>query len=293
MKLIGAHVSIAGGLENAPKAARQLGANAFGLFTKNQRQWAAKPLTEEEILRFKERCRALGFPPQSILAHDSYLINLGHPEPNGLEKSRNAFTEEMSRCQQLGIAFLNFHPGSHKNEISEAECLNRIAESINQALDNTSDVTAVIEITAGQGSGVGHRFEQIAAILEKVRDQTRTGVCFDTCHAFAAGYDLRTPEACTYTFGEFDRLIGLSRLRGMHLNDARSGLASRVDRHHSLGQGEIGLDAFRWIMQNSAFDGIPLILETIDEEIWPQEIRMLRDFSDETQGKGILSSTAE
>lgn len=281
MKRIGAHVSIAGGLENAPEKAREIGANAFGLFTRNQRRWATSPLSQEEIARFKSACTALGFAADTILAHDSYLINLGHPSVEGLQKSRSAFIEEMNRCQNLGIPLLNFHPGSHLNEISESECIRRIAESIHQALAETERVTAVIEITAGQGSSVGYRFEQIASIIEQVREPERIGVCFDTCHAFAAGYDLTSPEAVASVFAEFHRLIGLDLLRGMHLNDAKSSLGSRIDRHHSLGKGGIGLEAFRWIMQNPLFDPIPLILETIDETLWPEEILLLRSMEAE------------
>jgi len=284
MKWIGAHVSIAGGLENAPREAERIGANAFGLFTKNQRQWSSKSLTTEDISRFRSTCTELEYPPESILAHDSYLINLGHPLTENLEKSRSAFIEEMKRCRDLGIALLNFHPGSHLDGISEAECLTRIAESMNIALAETDTVTAVIEITAGQGTSVGYRFEQIASIIEQVKIRERVGVCFDTCHAFAAAYDLSSPETIEAVFSQFDRIIGIDRLQGMHLNDAKSSLGSRIDRHQSLGKGEIGLEPFRWIMQNPIFEGIPLILETIDENLWPHEIRMLRNMESGISG---------
>jgi deoxyribonuclease-4 len=280
MKYVGAHVSASGGVEAAPLNAQKIGARAFALFTKNQRQWQARPLTEQSIRAFGENLKAVGIDPTHILPHDSYLINLAHPEAEGLEKSRAAFLDEMERCQALGLRFLNFHPGSHLKQISEEEGLARIAESINIALDKTKGVTAVIENTAGQGSNLGCRFEEIARIIELVEDRSRVGVCLDTCHMFAAGYDLRTGENCTRTFAEFDRVIGFKYLRGMHINDAKSEFASRVDRHHSIGKGNIGLDAFRYIMTDPRFDSIPLILETIDEELWPAEIRLLYGFAD-------------
>lgn len=276
MKYIGAHVSAAGGVDNAVLRAHQLQANAFALFTKNQRQWQAPPLTEQVIAKFKAACVQYHYQPQQILPHDSYLINPGHPQPESLEKSRQAFIEEMRRCQQLGLSLLNFHPGSHLSQISEDLCLQRIAQSINLALEQTEGVTAVIENTAGQGSNLGFRFEHLATIIDHVTDKSRVGVCIDTCHAFAAGYDLRDEAACEQTFAEFERLVGFDYLRGMHLNDAKSAFASRVDRHHSLGAGNIGQCAFRWIMRDPRFDGIPLILETINPDIWSQEIAWLR-----------------
>lgn len=266
---------MAGGIENAPKNAREIGATAFALFTKNQRQWKGSPLSEEAIESFRKECREGGFEMKHILPHDSYLINLGNPDPDKLEKSRNAFIDEMQRAEALGLELLNFHPGSHLNQIDEEGCLALIAESINLALAATSSVTAVIENTAGQGTNLGCRFEQIATIINQVKDKTRVGVCLDTCHLFAAGYDLRTPEAAEATFAEFDRIVGMQYLRGMHLNDAKQPLGSRVDRHAPIGKGEIGVEGFRWLMQNPAFDDIPLILETPEPEGWPKEIEML------------------
>ncbi|EDW6414218.1 deoxyribonuclease IV [Salmonella enterica subsp. enterica] len=276
MKYIGAHVSAAGGLANAPARAAEIGATAFALFTKNQRQWRAAPLTPKVIDDFKIACEKYHFSAAQILPHDSYLINLGHPVSEALEKSRDAFLDEMQRCEQLGLTLLNFHPGSHLMQIAQEDCLARIAESINIALAQTEGVTAVIENTAGQGSNLGFEFEQLAAIIDGVEDKSRVGVCIDTCHAFAAGYDLRTPEACEKTFTEFGKIVGFQYLRGMHLNDAKSAFGSRVDRHHSLGEGNIGHDAFRWIMQDGRFDGIPLILETINPDIWAEEIAWLK-----------------
>lgn len=261
---------------NAAIRAAEIDATAFALFTKNQRQWRAAPLSDETIAEFKAACEKYRFGPGQILPHDSYLINLGHPVEEALEKSRDAFIDELSRCQQLGLTLLNFHPGSHLQQIPEDECLARIAESINIALAKTEGVTAVIENTAGQGSNLGFQFEHLAAIIDGVEDKSRVGVCIDTCHAFAAGYDLRSAEACEKTFADFERIVGFRYLRGMHLNDAKSAFGSRVDRHHSLGEGNIGHDAFRWIMQDSRFDGIPLILETINPDIWAEEIAWLR-----------------
>lgn len=284
MKFIGAHVSAQGGVENAPLNAKKIGATAFALFTKNQRQWFSSALTQESIEAFKHNCEACGFKPCQILPHDSYLINLGHPTAEGLEQSRSSFTEEMRRCQALGLDRLNFHPGSHLKAISETECIRRISESINIALDRTQGVTAVIENTAGQGSNIGYRFEHIAEIIDGVEDKSRVGFCLDTCHAFAAGYDLR-PNAAQSLFeatgyeaviSEADRIIGLKYLKGMHLNDAKKPLGSRVDRHETLGNGEIGIGAFESIMKDPRIDNIPLILETPDESRWAEEISILK-----------------
>ncbi|MBD3670466.1 MAG: deoxyribonuclease IV [Gammaproteobacteria bacterium] len=275
MKYVGAHVSAAGGVENAPLNAQAIGARAFALFTKNQRQWHAKPLTDESIAAFKQNLKDLGIKPRHVLPHDSYLINLGHPEKAGIKKSRDAFIDEMQRCQQLGLKLLNFHPGAHLTKIDEETCLDRIAESINLALDKSEGITAVIENTAGQGTNLGHRFEHLAHIIDQVEDKKRVGVCLDTCHTFTAGYDLRTEETCEATFKAFGELVGFKYLKGMHLNDSKPDLGSRVDRHESLGKGKLGLTVFRYIMKDKRFDDIPLILETIDSELWEKEIKML------------------
>ena len=279
MKYIGAHVSASGGVENAIKNAQEIGATAFALFTKNQRQWLAPALSSKQIETFKRAMAEAGYTASQVLPHDSYLINLGHPDKEGLEKSRESFFEEMHRCELLGLDRLNFHPGSHLKRISIEESLERIAESINMALERTSGVTAVIENTAGQGSNLGNRFEEIAYIIERVEDKSRVGVCLDTCHSFAAGYDLRSREACEATFAEFERIVGFGYLRGMHLNDAMRPLGSRVDRHSPLGAGEIGWECFKYIMQDSRFDNIPLILETPNEELWSEEIATLKGFA--------------
>ena len=277
-KYIGAHVSASGGVQNAPVNAKAIGATAFALFTKNQRQWFAKELTNSEIEEFKANCQKLGYTSDQILPHDSYLINLGSPEEEGLEKSRQSFIHEMQRCEQLGLKLLNFHPGSHLKKISEEECLNRIAESINIAISKTDDVVAVIENTAGQGTNLGFSFAHLRHIIDRVDNQDRVGVCIDTCHAFAAGYNLADKYEFERIWDEFDQTVGFKYLRGMHLNDAMKPVGSRVDRHASIGSGCIGRKTFQWIMEDARFDNIPLILETPDELLWAEEISMLKGF---------------
>ena len=279
MKRVGAHVSIAGGVQNAPLNAKKIGARAFAMFTKNQRQWHAKPYTEEQIEQFHANLEAGGFRPQDVLPHDSYLINLGNPDTEAREKSLDAFVDELKRCRQLGLVYLNFHPGSHLRKIDETACLDLIAASLNQALERTEEVMAVIENTAGQGSNLGYRFEHLAYLIERVEDKSRIGVCLDTCHTFTAGYDLRTREAYEKTMQEFGEIVGFSYLKGMHLNDSKVDLGSHVDRHESLGKGKLGLEPFRFIMQDPRMDEMPLILETVDADLWPQEIAMLYEFS--------------
>ncbi|RIH63262.1 deoxyribonuclease IV [Mariniphaga sediminis] len=274
-KYIGAHVSAAGGVENAPENAYRIGASAFALFTKNQRQWQANPLSEESISAFKKNCEKFGYKPGQILPHDSYLINLGHPEKDALKKSRDAFLDEMKRCEQLGLDRLNFHPGSHLNKTSEEACLATIAESINLALEQTRGVSAVIENTAGQGTNLGFSFFQIKKIIEQVQDKSRVGVCIDTAHAYSAGYDIKTRAGFEKVFQEFEEVVGFEFLKGMHLNDSKKEFASRVDRHESLGKGTLGLEVFECIVTDSRFNGIPLILETPDESLWAEEINLL------------------
>ena len=290
-KFVGAHTSASGGVFNAVTNATAIGAKAFALFTKNQRQWSAKDLDGETIDKFKRALEASGILPKHVLPHDSYLINLGHPEADKLEKSRLEFIDELHRCELLGLDKLNFHPGSHLTKVSKKDkenrevmapiedvCLDTIAESINMALDKTSGVSAVLENTAGQGSNLGWRFEHLAHIIDKVEDKSRIGVCVDTCHMFTAGYDIRTRETYDKTWAEFERVVGFKYLMGMHINDSKPPLGSHVDRHHSLGKGEIGLDAFRFLMNDARMDDIPLILETIDESIWKEEIELLYSF---------------
>ena len=276
MKYIGAHVSASGGVEQAVLRAVDIGANAFALFTKNQRQWKAPPLKTETIEKFKRFCQVHHFTADQILPHDSYLINLGSPEVEGLEKSRIAFIDEMERANQLGLKLLNFHPGSHLNKISEQDCLARIAESINIAVSKVPNVIAVIENTAGQGSNLGYRFEHLAEIIEQVEDKSRVGVCLDTCHTFSAGYDISSLEQCEKTFAEFEQVVGFKYLRGMHLNGSKTLLGSRKDRHDTLREGTIGTAFCEFIMKDDRFDGIPMILETINPDIWAEEIKFLR-----------------
>jgi deoxyribonuclease-4 len=280
MKYIGAHVSASGGVENAPLNAEAIGAKAFALFTKNQKRWVAPDLTEKSILSFKANLKDAGISADMVLPHDSYLINLGNPDPEKREKSYNAFVNELKRVEQLGLSLLNFHPGGHLKQVTEKECISFIAESINKAHSETESAIAVIENTAGQGSWIGYRFEHLRDIIDQVKDKTRIGVCLDTCHTFAGGYDLRTEESCTEVFADFDRVTGFSMLLGMHINDAKSEFASRVDRHESLGKGNIGLPCFKFIMKDDRFDNIPLILETPDPGIWAEEIQLLYSFSE-------------
>ena len=275
MKYIGAHVSASGGVENAPLNAKLIGAKAFALFTKNQRQWFSNPLSKASIKAFRDNCEKYDYRPFQILPHDSYLINLGHPEKEPLEKSRASFLDEMQRCEQLGLDKLNFHPGSHLKSISEEECLSRIAESINIVLDKTKGVTAVIENTAGQGTNMGHKFEQIRFIIDKVDDKSRVGICIDTCHAYTSGYNIKSPGGYIETFNLFDKIIGFKYLRGMHLNDSKKELSTRVDRHDNIGKGFLGEDVFRILMNDGRLDDMPLILETPDESLWEAEIRNL------------------
>lgn len=274
-KWIGAHVSAAGGVENVPVNAKEIGARAFALFTKNQRQWKAKPLTAENIEGFKAGCKKLGYSTKHILPHASYLINIGNPKPQAWQKSRNALQDEMQRCEQLGIRMINVHPGAHLRQITEHECLGRIAEAVNELHQNTKDVTLVLENTAGQGSNVGYRFEQLSEIIDQVEDKSRVGVCIDTCHAYAAGYDIKSKSGFVQTVTELKQLFGRQFLKGLHLNDSKRELGSRVDRHEKIGDGELGWHTFKMIVNEPFFDEIPLILETPDMTTWAQEIKKL------------------
>lgn len=278
-KYIGAHVSAAGGVQNAPINAKEIGANAFAFFTKNQRQWVAKPLTDEQIEGFKKNLKDAEIDPKFVLPHNSYLTNLGAPDPENLEKSRNAFLDEMKRCEELGLHMLNFHPGSHLNKMSESDCLAQIAEGINITLQKTQSVIAVLENTAGQGTNMGHRLEHLAEIIEQVDDKSRIGVCIDTAHTLAAGYDIRTEEGYMEMMREFDKVIGLNYLKGIHLNDSKRELASRVDRHASVGDGVMGMTLFETLINDPRTDNIPIILETPDPDKWSEEITLLRTFA--------------
>ena len=276
MKYIGAHVSASGGVSNAILNAEAIGANAFALFTRNQRSWVSKPLSQEEIYGFRQLLTERCFEPQYVLRHDSYLINLGSPDEETLQKSRAAFLDEMKRAEQLGLTMLNFHPGSHLNKISEEECLDQIAREVNAALAQTEGVTAVIENTAGQGTNLGWKFEHIARIIEGIDDKSRVGVCIDTCHTLAAGYDLSNEMGYQFCFDDFENIIGMKYLRAIHLNDSKKGSGSHVDRHETLGNGYLGQDFFVRFMHDSRFDNIPIILETPEPALWAQEISWLR-----------------
>jgi deoxyribonuclease-4 len=275
MKYIGAHVSAEGGVQNAPLNANAIGARAFALFTKNQRQWFSNPLSKASIEGFRENCEKLDYKPFQILPHDSYLINLGHPDNEAIGKSRASFFDEMKRCELLGLDRLNFHPGSHLNTITPEESLSRIAESINLALDKTKGVIAVIENTAGQGTNLGHTFEQVKFIIDRVEDKSRVGVCIDTCHAYTSGYDVKTLKGFNDTFTKFEKIIGLKYLKGMHLNDTKKDFGTRVDRHENIGTGFLGDETFSIIVNDSRFDDMPLILETPDDTLWEAEIKKL------------------
>lgn len=275
MKYVGAHVSVNGGVVTAPERAKEIGAKAFALFTGSSNRWASKKISQKEAKLFNELCAEFDYSPSQILVHDNFLINLGSPDAEKLAKSRKSFLEEMQRCEQLGLSLLNFHPGSHLRELSEEECLSRIAESINETLALTSGVTAVLETTAGQGSNLGYRFEHLAYIIDRVDDKSRIGVCVDTCHTFSAGYDLRSPEGYEDSWKEFDDVIGFEYLRGMHLNDDMRECGSRIDRHESIGRGTLGPEFFFRLMNDERFDDIPLILETPNETLWPAEISWL------------------
>lgn len=279
MKYIGAHVPVTGGVSNAPVRAHEIGADAFALFTRNPSRWTSPAISDKEASAFKENCARLGFGPQQILPHDSFLINLGAPDPDKLAMSRKAFLDEMTRCMQLGLTALNFHPGSHLNAMPVEDCLALIADSINMTLDATSGVKAVIESTAGQGSNLGYSFEQIAAIIDRVEDKERIGVCIDTCHTYAAGYDLATEEGYEKTWREFDNVIGFRYLSAMHLNDSKKGMGSHVDRHELIGQGTLGEDFFKRLMSDPRLDDIPLILETPDPDQWIEEIARLKSYA--------------
>ena len=276
MKYIGAHVSAEGGVENVPQKAKEIGATAFAFFTKNQRRWESPPLQAKSIALFKENCAKNGFSAKQILPHDSYLINLGHPDSEALDKSRKSFNDEMLRTEQLGLSLLTFHPGGHLNAISIDDCLCRISESINFALNKTRGVTAVIENTAGQGSNLGFSFAHLAQIIDKVEDKSRVGICIDTCHTYSAGYDLKTEAGYLQTWLEFDEVIGGNYLRAIHLNDTKKEFGSRVDRHENLGLGLLGKELFSRMMKDSRFDNMPIILETPDTSKWEYEIAWLQ-----------------
>lgn len=276
MKFIGAHVSASGGVFNAPLNAMQIGANAFALFTKNQKQWVAKPLDTQTLDLWFANLEKSAIAPRHIMPHDSYLINLGNPDVVARKKSLDAFVDEIERCAVLGLDKLNFHPGSHLRLISEEDCLRLISEGLNTALQKTEGVTLVIENTAGQGSNLGYKFEHLQYLIDTSIDKQRIGVCIDTCHLFTSGYDIRTKESYDATWKEFEQIVGFNFLKGMHLNDSKPELGSKVDRHESIGAGKIGMDFFSMLMNDDRMDNIPLILETTNPDIWAEEIKLLQ-----------------
>ncbi|XBC42538.1 MAG: deoxyribonuclease IV [Buchnera aphidicola (Meitanaphis elongallis)] len=276
MRYIGTHVSILGGLDQAVIRAKKLKATAFALFVNNPLRWMKAELKDKHILKFRSACRNFSYHSKQILPHSGYLINLGHPLDECLNKSRLSFISEIIRCHKLGLEFLNFHPGSHLNKITEKQCLDRIADSINLALEKTIRVKLVIENTAGQGTNVGYSFEHLMFVIDRIKDKARIGVCLDTCHLFSSGYDLRTISSCEKTFQRFDDIIGFNYLCGMHFNDSRTVFNSRIDRHHNLGKGNIGKLAFNWIVKNVNCRNFPIILETTDKTLWAQEIDWLK-----------------
>jgi len=276
---IGAHLNIAKGFHVAVEQGNQVGARSLGVFTGSQRAWFKKKLTAEAAENFKAACKKYGYSPDYIIAHGSYLINLGTPEPVLLAKSRAAFIDEMQRCEQLGLKLYNFHPGSAVGGIETDKALEQVADAVNIAHSRTSNVTACIENTAGQGNNLGRTFEQIKKIIDKVKDQSRVGVCLDTCHLFVAGYDLRTREATEKVFKEFDEIVGINYLRGIHMNDSKREHNCRVDRHENIGKGVIGLEGFKYIVNDERFSNIPLVCET--EEPFDEQIKLLYSLIDE------------
>lgn len=258
---LGAHMSIAGGFEKAAQRAKAVGCTALQVFTKSSNQWAAKPLDEKDVAAYQELLRAAGI--RRVIAHSSYLINLASPDRTLYEKSISAFKVELLRAETLGIEQLIFHPGAHVGE-GEAAGIGRVASALNRIHEETPGlmVKTSIETTAGQGSCLGHRFEELRDILAGLDDPLRAVICADTCHLLAAGYDIRTEAGCRRTFKEFDRVVGLERLQAFHLNDSKKELGSRVDRHEHIGGGEVGLETFRWILNQQRFRGLPMVLET-------------------------------
>lgn len=276
--LIGAHTSIAGGVHNALLEGASIGATTVQIFTSNQRQWKGKPISDEEAELWHKTLQETGL--QKIMSHDSYLINLGSSDKEALHKSRKTFKEELERCHKLKISFLNFHPGAALARSVE-ECLDTISESLLEleSLADQGSTRLLLEATAGQGSSVGHRFEHLAYVIDRVGKKIPVGVCIDTCHIFSAGYDIRTKKGWEEVLQEFDKIVGLKHLYAFHVNDSMKPLGARRDRHASLGKGEIGIECFKVMMTHPLMREIPKYLETPDTAIWKDEIAMLRDFA--------------
>jgi len=279
MYFIGPHVSVGGGVANAPVNAKALGATGFGMFVKNQRQWTAAPYTAADVEAFKKQMKADGYTAAQVMPHAGYLINLANPDEAAHAKSMAAVLDELHRCMALGLDKLNLHPGSHLRLITPQEACERVAKSINAALAQTHGVTVVIENTAGSGGNIGSVFEELKAMIDGIDDKARVGVCLDTMHTFAAGYDIRTRDGFLKTMEHFDKTVGMTYLRGLHLNDSKVGLNSHVDRHESLGAGLLGIEVFKCIMKDKRLENMPLVLETPNEELWAQEIRQLQEMA--------------
>ncbi len=259
--LIGAHMSIGGGVYKAFERGQAAGCRTIQIFTKSNMQWRAAPLSDQDIAQFKEEQKATGIAP--VVGHNCYLINLASPKEDVREKSIDGMLVELERAEALGLPYLVMHPGAHLGE-GEEWGLKQIGQAINGLLKKTPDfkVKLVLETTAGMKSNLGYRFEQLRALMDMVEDKSRMGVCYDTCHTFAAGYDIRKKRTYQATMREFDKTIGLKNLLAFHFNDAKNELASRIDRHEHIGKGHIGLDSFRWIMNDRRFARTPKILET-------------------------------
>jgi deoxyribonuclease-4 len=274
--LLGAHVPVTGGLSNAPANGDAVGAQAIQIFTRNQMQWRCRPLSDEECAAFRDARARSGV--REVLVHGSYLVNLAGPPGDFLSKSKECFLTEMDRCHRLGIRHLVFHPGAHMGA-GEAEGLRRLAGSLDEILAQTRglDVMPLLEVTAGQGSCVGHRFEHLAEVFARVKEPERLGVCLDTCHLYAAGYDIARPKGYEAALASFDRLVGRSKLRAIHLNDSKRELGSRVDRHARAGQGLLGLPTFQRILNDARLQGIPMVVETPGPLAeWKKEIHLLK-----------------
>jgi deoxyribonuclease IV len=273
---LGAHVPITGGVFNAPASGQAIGADAIQIFTRNQMQWACRPLGAEEASRFREALAKSGV--RRVLTHGSYLMNLASPNPDFLARSRACLVTEIERCHLLGIPYVVLHPGAHMGEGEEAG-LGAIARSLDDVLARTEglDVMPLLEVTAGQGSCLGYRFEHLAAIFDRMREPERAGVCLDTCHLYAAGYDLASPEGYEEALRDFARIVGMGKLKAIHLNDSKRERGSRVDRHARAGEGVMGLDTFARIVNDRRFRGLPLVVETPGPLAeWKKEIARLR-----------------
>jgi deoxyribonuclease-4 len=274
--LLGAHVSISGGIHNAPGNGREVGCDCIQIFSRNQMQWSSKPLPDHEAEGFKAGMKEHRIVEAVI--HDSYLINLASPKKDLLRRSREAFLDEVVRAQKLGVRHLIFHPGAHMGS-GESRGMKTIAESLNRVREGAGslDVVFLLETTAGQGTVLGHSFDQLAKMIDMLDEPQGAGVCFDTCHSYAAGYDIKSRKGYEETFDQFDGIIGLERLRAMHLNDSKGERGSHLDRHEQIGEGHLGDDAFRHLLNDDRFEGIPMVLETpAGDEKYAEELKKLR-----------------